>query len=340
MAENTLTIALEDHPAYRAWTALGLECTAPGSIARLGRKKKSAVFRLASAGPGGCAVVAKRCCRETAAVERIVYSQLLHALPVTALQYYGFVDEPDSEFSWIFIEDAGDKQQQPQPERDGSLMARWLGSLHAGAANLKPAAQLPPRGPSHYFKHLQAGRDAILQNLGNPLLRGEDIAVLKSIVAQCDFVEARRSEIESFCEQMPHTLVHGDFVVKNMRLRTRDDIVELVLYDWETSGWGAPAADVAELLMNPHSSADLARYSALVRIAWPHIGACEIQQLAAWGRVFRLLAMVSWESTELPYQSVRTAMGSMRYYHAEMARALAGQGWNGAPAEQVSSTLS
>jgi hypothetical protein len=112
-----------------------------------------------------------------------------------------------------------------------------------------------------------------------------------------------------------------------MRLRTREEGSVLLLFDWETGGWGVPAADVAELLANPQSSADLALYSSTVRESWPHLDHREIEQLAAWGRVFRLIAMISWKSLELPYEQVCTSMGSMRIYQPEMAHALNNLGW-------------
>ena len=60
-------------------------------------------------------------------------------------------------------------------------------------------------------------------NVTNPALNTDDGHVLEAIVSQLNLLEARWSQVESFCDRMPGTLVHGDFVGKNMNIRTSPD---------------------------------------------------------------------------------------------------------------------
>ena len=67
---------LSEHPAVRAWSTTKPERIEPDSIAvfkKWNKHEKSGVYRLAGVGPGGSAVIAKRCATRSAAVERLIY---------------------------------------------------------------------------------------------------------------------------------------------------------------------------------------------------------------------------------------------------------------------------
>ena len=51
-------------------------------------------------------VIAKRCRSGRAAVEAVLYEQVLPRLSAPTLRYYGKLDEPETDFSWIFVEEA------------------------------------------------------------------------------------------------------------------------------------------------------------------------------------------------------------------------------------------
>ncbi|PYS55000.1 MAG: hypothetical protein DMG13_05840 [Acidobacteria bacterium] len=315
-----LTTDLAEHPASRAWAAAGGN-DIPTRIQILGRKKKSAVYRLGGAGPGGAGIIAKRSRLEDGLTERTIYAEILPSAGINALQSFGFTEELDTGFAWLFIEDAGGKEHAPHVNhRD--LISDWLGLMHARTARVGAAAHLPDRSASHYRKHLESARRTILQHLGNPLMLPEDVSLLHSVVDQCDFLEARWNQIESFCNEIPRTLVHGDFVAKNMCVRNSRNGSELLLFDWETAGWGVPAADLAQLGLESMASVDLTVYRATVRESWPQVCLGDVERLGAVGSLFRLLAMIGWESTELQYGSVQKCMGSMRVYQAAMAQVL------------------
>jgi len=122
---------------------------------------------------------------------------------------------------------------------------------------------------------------------------------------------------------MPRTLVHGDFEPKNMRVRSGPAGVDVLLFDWETAGWGVPAPDLARLGRIEHLlSVDLRRYYETVRESWSGLCPEDVEHLAAVGTLFRLLAMLVWESLELAYKPPQATMAPMRMYAAELKRGL------------------
>jgi hypothetical protein len=315
-----------EFPAFKAWNELRAEPVEPGrvEIRLLKRKSRSAIYRLAGVGPRG-SVIAKWCQQAVAAAERTIYEEVLPHLPVTALRCYGSVGEGDGRFSWLFLEDGGGQEYSPQREELRVLAAAWLGLLHTSAARVAAAARLPDRGPGHYLGHLRSARAAILGNLTNGALTREDRALLRAIVSQCDALESRWDQVQRVCDRMPRTLVHGDFVVKNVNVRPGPAGPAFLAFDWETAGWGVPAPDLVQTLLLDRVasvSPDLPAYWAMVRGSWPHLAIEDIRRLAGLGSLFRLLAMIDWLSLYLAYPWVSKPLASMRIYQAELARAV------------------
>src|SRR5882724_12827005 len=87
-----------EHRAVKAWGQLQPERVEPDSIEILKLKNKSAVYRLAGVGPDGSAVIAKRCRRATALIERMIHEEFLARLPLPSVRWHGFVEEPGGEF--------------------------------------------------------------------------------------------------------------------------------------------------------------------------------------------------------------------------------------------------
>src|SRR5690349_876193 len=138
-------MALEDLAAT-AWSQLHLTRVGAERIEVLKKRPRSTVYRLDGAGPGGVAVIAKRSRRLQAVTERILYEQVLRALPVPSLAYYGFVDEPGGEFAWLFIGCAGGRPYSAAVQEHTTLAARWLSLLHTAGAAIAAATRLPDRG--------------------------------------------------------------------------------------------------------------------------------------------------------------------------------------------------
>jgi hypothetical protein len=316
VSNTVIQTDLAEHPSVRFWRAHGSSSVEPQAIVilkerRKKEKAKSAVYRLEGARPDGTNIVAKRCKRATAAIERTIYEDILPDLPVSTLEYFGYVEEPNGEYCWLFLEDAGGEGYLPEDRQHRIAAADWLGLMHISAAQVTDGSGLPCRGPAHYMDHLEYAQDNILQSYHNPTLEDGDLRVLDSIVSLLNIVKSHWKEVERFCSRIPRTLVHCDFVAKNIRFRKGASGLILLPLDWEKAGWGVPAGDIEEL--------EVSTYWSVVRNDWSNVNLQDIQQLSDIGKVFRCLASISWDSGRLQYQWVQRAMWRMRSYEPRLS---------------------
>jgi hypothetical protein len=330
-----------EHPALRAWLELRPEEVVPQRLdvlqiedavkvedlaegparARVNANEESRrtiIYRLLLVGRAGSAVIAKRCRQSTALIERTIYEEILPNLPLPILHYYGCVEELNGEFCWLFLEDlSGDEKYQPHLSEHRVAAARWLGIMNRSTSGLvehlgsetdqalkAAASRLPQRGPDHYLSLLRSARDTILSNLVNPALRADDLALLKTIVAHCNYLSGHWSQLASICEGMPQTLVHGDFIKKNVGVRTSQDGLIFLPFDWEKAGWGVPAEDISRV--------DIPTYWSTVQDHWPKLSIDTIERLANVGKLFRCLVFLDWLAPGLEYEAVEQPMNGLR----------------------------
>jgi ATP-binding cassette subfamily B protein len=320
------------HPAIRAWSQMGESLSSLRAVVPVERRhvslRKSTVYRLEGAGQRGANVIAKKCRREYALLERTVYEDVLPKLSVPYPRLLGMANDEDGSSCWLFLEDVGNEAYSPLNRQHRILAGRWLGALHATTTSLLSDIPLPDRGPAHYLQHLRSARDNIRENLENSALDHEQRHQLQSIHATCESVEDNWDRIQQFCLRMPETLVHGDFVGKNVRIRDSSTTIEILPFDWEHAGFGVPAVDIAKafssstFLANP----DLVEYWLSTR--WANIGYDTMQQLATYGTVFRCLAALNWESHRLAYEWVEWPVKNMTHYEAELTAAVKSAGWS------------
>jgi thiamine kinase-like enzyme len=314
---------LRAHPAFQAWQSLSMEVTLPTGLvvlkAQRNEGEKSGVYRLEGCGPGGSAVIAKRCQRPIAAVERVIYEDVLPNLSEPGLKYYGFIEEPEGNFTWLFLEDAGGEEYSPGVEKHRHMAARWLAHLHVATERSAALSRIPARGPKSYLEHLRTACDRILGNLRNPALAEQDRQSLMSLVGVCRLLTPRWSRMREFCERMPHAVVHGDFVEKNLRIRNGSAGPILIPFDWEMAGCATPAADLAEC-------PDLDAYYSEVRSSWPHLTLADIRRMAEIGRIFRWAAALDWASWGLAFSWIGKSMEHLKCYLGEITDHLAGSG--------------
>lgn len=301
------------HPAVAAWRELEPDRPEPEGVVMLKGKagtqqtKKSAVYRLSCTGPGGYEVIAKRCRSHTAATERLIYTEVLPQLPVPILRFHGLVKEAEADFCWMFLDDAGDSEYSLESNRHRQLAGEWLALVH-GCSGRVELPELPDRSPDHYIKGLRASRDTILRNIDQPVLTADDRRAFERLLMQCDAVEARWDRITDFCAAMPPSVVHGDFVPKNMRVRSGASGPALLVYDWECAGWGVPAADLTQRDTRSPSP-DLDAYCRAIRQFWPQLHSGHVEMLATVGRIFRLVGAVGWACDSLGFDPSRSGLG-------------------------------
>jgi len=181
-------------------------------------------------------------------------------------------------------------------------------------------------------------------NLDNPVLSPDDLGFLEGLVARLDDVAAHWDRLEAICHGVPQTLVHGDFNGRNIRLRGEQGDATVAVFDWEESGWGVPAVDLAQLTMpSSHlcASPDVAAYWAAVRERWPTVSLEACRRLAYCGTAFRTLAAMSWIADNLANDGAHACLGDMRLYAAELEGALSELDWAGLvtpPPREVAAT--
>jgi hypothetical protein len=288
-----------NHPAVKAWAKLRQECVEPEQIELLKQKKKGAVYRLAGVGAGNSTVIAKRCSHEKAVIERAAYEEVLPHLPVQSLHYYGCIEmeEEDGLFWWLFLEDVGDERYSPIVEEQRALAAQWLGAMHTAAEGLWVKAPLPNREPDHYLMYLRSARQSIPQIRAIPSLTAIGRTTLHNIVAMCEYLEAQWGQIETFCDHIPRTFIHGDCLVKNIHVRTTQVGLTIAPFDWGGAGWGLAATDLGLVGLPYHNlpltHPDYETYWAVVREQWPNLDLQTIQQLANLGQMFWSLQVIS-----------------------------------------------
>jgi len=270
--------------------------------------RKSGVYRLEGVGVDGSNVVAKRCLRSIAVVERYVYERLLPHIDLPSLRYYGSLDERGEDYCCIFLEDAGDEKLV---EGDEAFAARWLARLHTSAAALSDRVTLPDCGPDRYLSHLRTGRELLDDVMTRLAPRRDDWRALEGLRRTLDELESHWDSLSSACDAAPRTLVHGDFARKNLRVRAAASGRELIALDWETAGWGPPAADLAfSPIRNrnnrpprpdrPRSwggTVSLEEYAACSHGLW-YGRRNELERLAKAGTLFRSAASVRWAAEQ------------------------------------------
>ena len=121
----------------------------------------------------------------------------------------------------------------------------------------------------------------------------------------CEFLEANWGQVETFCDQMPRTLVHCDCLAKNVHVQPTQAGLTLALFDWASAGWGLPATDLGQLGLPyrdvPATNPDCATYSSVVQDQWPSLDVQTVQQLANLGQMFWSLKVICLSVPEFDY---------------------------------------
>lgn len=321
---------LKRHPAVHAWCQLYPYAEPSGITPLRVRRKKNMVYRLEGAGPSGLAVIAKRCPKAVAEVERAVYSDILPRLAVPSLRHHGSIEEPESEYAWVFMEEATGIDYSNLLTEHRAHAARWLGLVHSASADADARGQLPDAGANRYLDLLRAARDLMGQHLDNPVLSPDDVVFIQGVQACLQDLEAHWNWVEETCAGVPQTLVHGDFNGKNIRLRSVNGDTSLIIFDWETAGWGVPAVDLAQVTVpfgRLSANPDIPTYWSAVRERWPQASLETCWRLAYCGTVLRTLAALSWDAQNLAYDWAHAFVGGMQSYAADLDAALERLDW-------------
>ncbi len=299
-------ICPRDHQAIRAWKRLRPNAPEPERVEVLKFKnaKKSIVYRLSGGGPGGTPVIAKRCQEHMARAERFIYEQVLPVIwRRPALEYYGCLIEPDERYCWLFLEEAQGEPYSPLDKNHRALAGRWLAEMHQADLPAEIRDGLPSHEPAYYLQSLRDCRRILRDHLThNPALPKDAAALFNRMARTFDVLESQWSNVEKLCGAMPWTLVHGDFVTKNMRVKDGAFGPELLVFDWELAGWGVPATDLAQFV-HRGPRPDLNAYWSSLKRAHLGLNFGDIQGVAACGNIFRLVEELRWSMMIMDFAS-------------------------------------
>ena len=323
--------SLGSHAAVQAWRQLDGARGEPARIEVLKSRGKSAVYRLVGVGPGGASVIAKQSRRDGRSPDVVVHLHVHPRLPLRLVECYGFVESQENELSTLFLEDVGSVRYSPLSPGAPVLTAHWLAALHRGvdSAAFDPTelGQLPDRGPDHYRDVLVLSTEAISRWRRPP--RGHaTVGLRESLLSQLDRIDACWPALVEICASAPRTLVHGDLCAQNMYVAADvDDGPILLPVDWEETGYGPPAVDLAQLLpghVHFAAGADLTAYATAIRELWPSLDVVAVQWLSTAGTIFRAVAAIRWATQSVSEEWWQDGeVDELRVYSAVIEHALA-----------------
>jgi Phosphotransferase enzyme family len=275
-----------DHPASVAWQRLK-QGRVPVSIERLGRgkrKAKSALWRLVGGSPSGGPIIAKLSRAATIAVESRVYQTILSPLGMTAPRCYGHV-ECDDHTSWLFLDEVSGVRYEEQHTAHRRAASAWLGQMHAATNRARFVAPLVPVVTlNRYQRYIEVALANMSCRTGadTPIEVKPAVNLAASAVAR---LQRSWPEVQRVWSASPQCVVHGDFISKNVLVEARGAKCDIHVLDWEASGWGVPAEDLAGL--------DLAVYRSHGLEMWCAHGRGQLESLAGIGAAFRAIAFLS-----------------------------------------------
>ena len=313
------------HAAAVAWRALGAGGP-PHEIRILKERskglRKSAVYWLAGAGPQQQHIIAKLAQRAIARHEAHVYRSVLAPLRIATPRLHGIV-EHDERFTWLFLDDVEGEPYDPLVDAHRRAAGRWLATLHLAAAG-HTGVVLPDRGLKSSIVSLRTGARAIDRIAGHPDLSADERASLRRTRRALKVTEDRWAEIQALAAPLPVTVVHGDFVRKNLRVAGAPRAASLVAFDWERSGRGSAALDLAQLEESRRFCANpcLKAYGGQLRAGGLHVPMAAIERAATIGTILRCLAGVEWTAISLSPQWLHDPTADLDVYGVWLERSL------------------
>ena len=307
-------IAEKVPPAVQAWFQLRPDSSATCGATLLKNTARSTVCRIEGVGPGGSHIVAKRCSRTDGELEAFVYREVLDRLSLASLHCYGFVDEGDGEYGWLFLEDGGAAQVAGKGQGFPLDFSPWLAQLHASASSLPIRNRLPDRGPAWYLEILRTSRLELCQRAYEGNWDDSSRSAIEEILTCFEILGKNWRLIEERCEVLPRTMVHCDLQAKNILVRHTGNGNAFLPLDWEYAGWGPPAADLAGI--------DAQGYCSAAQRTWPQLKLQQVQEQINCGKLFHIISAVGWEALRLAAGSEEKALRRLQIYAPRLRAAI------------------
>lgn len=313
---------IAEYMAVTAWQTLHPESKAILSVSTIQPYyRKSTVVRLGGVTGYEGSIMAKRCPTPQARIEHLVYTKILSQIPYPALHSFGMMEGPSSGYSWLFVEEATGEEYSYKDVGHRTLAAEWLGILHVTAAELTAQYDLPARDLEHYLGLANLAQRTLEESSANPALTGEQLQVINDLKKQSELLQSRIPEIQPILDSMPKTIVHGGFYGKNARVGWRQGRQVILAYDWESTGWGYPAIDLAFV--------DLELYQTYCSAYGLDLSLSSLRELAVFGKMLWVVKAIPGEGKTLASPWLDKVMYKLAYYRDEMSQAMRIAAWEG-----------
>lgn len=281
--------------AVSAWAALSGEHVAIERITVLKESKKSRVYRLGAVGPGGASVIAKRHA-ELRTTERKILEAVSPDLPVRLPAFLGSLSA--GEATWHFVEDLGSRSFDWEVPGHAEALASWLALIHTTPL-VHHRQHLPSRDHEHYLGHLHRARKSVTCALDGATATPEERKLFNEAHSFFEELLGVWDSVALLSRLLPATLLHGDLQPKNILVDAGGTDVQLIVLDWEMSGWGSPAVDIAALDRMTVDGRILSSYWTL--LGAHGLDAHDQRRFVLCGGVLRRLAALDWATLSLTF---------------------------------------
>ena len=283
--------------AWRAFCGSRTTCTGVEIL------KRGSAFRLRDSGPGCTNVIAKR--EPTRCIEREIRAyEILDRLSILSARRFGTASTRNGS-TWLFLEDIGDHRFERESASDRRALAVWTATLHKRGEHARESG-LPVRHLDDHRVSVNSARSA-LTTLARDDERDRDVLLMTS--GELERLNNCWAVVDRYCSGFPMTLVHGDLVAKNVRMRGTD----VHVIDWETATISVPAIDIGSL--------DLDVYYDQVADHWPQLDRAAWTRHAAVGRALRLAASIEWAVVRLAGTSRDRGVAALADYRVWLSSA-------------------
>jgi Ser/Thr protein kinase RdoA (MazF antagonist) len=157
------------------------------------------------------------------------------------------------------------------------------------------------------------------------VLRPEHSLILNTLLDHLDRIEMNWGDVEELYNASPRSLIHGDFVRKNLRVRASANTLSLGVFDWEIAGWGLSAIDLVQEL-GKSADPELEVYYSIIGNSAARIGTPFTKESLELGVIFRLLAAISWTSDFLRFEWIESAIVNLQLFKDRLDTALGATG--------------
>ena len=312
--KNANLITPNKHSALLAWNRMNATTSRAKNIHTLKfHNWKSQVYRIEFDNQNGDTVIAKLGVPQKLLREHKIISSYLTQFSLPYIQSLGFIENSPDDSMWLFLEDAGEERYNPACSKHRELLSNWLSELHIKSIQRDNIADLPLRTSEYYLERLDSARVNI-SNHADKIARSSGARdLLTLVIKHLTVIEKNWKIMESIFLSCPLSLVHGDLVKKNLRIKQFKSKNELMVFDWDVSGWGFLAADLFGLKDN-----ELLSYFGRMKAHWNDVTLSEVKMLGLYGRILRLLQSVFWESFCLSERSHEKEFQLMSLYSEQL----------------------